>query len=432
MTLEFGIFDHLDHDGGPLDAYYDARLNLVELLDKSEFYGYHVAEHHSTPLGMAPSPSVFLAAVAARTKRIRLGPLVYALPLYHPLRLVQEICMLDQMSKGRLDIGFGRGASPIELGYFGCDPADSERIYREYLDLILTGLAEGRLNGRGEFHSFDDVPILVEPYQKPHPQLWYGVHAVASAERAARMGSYIVSLDTAEETRAFADRYREVWWETWGEDGREPLVGLGLFVVVGKNDKAALRLAERAYPVWHKSFNYLFERHGKFPVHQRPPDFAGIAAEGRAVAGSPATVEAFLREKLTVSGANYLVGQFIFGDMKEYEARRSIELFTSDVIPKLRVALDSKYKRLNRKFMLCPVCGLKLSFYPWGEDSRSPTFAICECCGAEYGYHDSLLEGIRAWRQKWIESGAVWHESKEMPENWSLEEQLNNLPDEYR
>ena len=71
---------------------------------------------------MAPSPSVFLAAVAQRTRRLRFGPLVYALPLYHPLRMIEEICMLDQMSGGRLEIGFGRGSSPIELVYYGQDP----------------------------------------------------------------------------------------------------------------------------------------------------------------------------------------------------------------------------------------------------------------------------------------------------------------------
>ena len=71
---------------------------------------------------MAPSPSVFLAAVAQRTKRLRFGPMVYCLPLYHPLRLAEEICMLDQMSGGRLDLGVGRGISPIETGYYGVDP----------------------------------------------------------------------------------------------------------------------------------------------------------------------------------------------------------------------------------------------------------------------------------------------------------------------
>src|SRR5215469_15759337 len=106
--MEFGVFDHLDRDGAPLHDYYDARLTIVEAYDRLGFYAYHVAEHHATPLGMAPSPSVFLAAVAQRTRRLRFGPLVYALPLYHPLRLIEEICMLDQMSDGRLEIGFGR------------------------------------------------------------------------------------------------------------------------------------------------------------------------------------------------------------------------------------------------------------------------------------------------------------------------------------
>src|SRR4029450_4678268 len=119
--MEFGVFDHLDRYGGPLADYYDDRLKTAEAADRAGFFAYPLAEHHSTPLGMAPSPSVFLSAVAQRTKRLRFGPLVYALPLYHPIRLIEEICMLDQMSGGRLDIGFGRGASQIEAAMYGDD-----------------------------------------------------------------------------------------------------------------------------------------------------------------------------------------------------------------------------------------------------------------------------------------------------------------------
>src|SRR3979490_1959665 len=129
--MELGVFDHLDRYDIPLNEYYEARLKLIELYDAAGFYAYHLAEHHATPLGMAPSPSVFLAAVAQRTRRLRFGPMVYALPLYHPLRLIEEICMLDQMSGGRLDIGFGRGASPIELELFGTNPAEARDIYDE-------------------------------------------------------------------------------------------------------------------------------------------------------------------------------------------------------------------------------------------------------------------------------------------------------------
>ena len=85
--MQFGVFDHMDRGAGPLDRFYADRLALAEAYDKAGFYGYHVAEHHATPLGLAPSPSVYLSAVAQRTRRLRFGPLVYTLPLYHPLRL---------------------------------------------------------------------------------------------------------------------------------------------------------------------------------------------------------------------------------------------------------------------------------------------------------------------------------------------------------
>src|SRR6201988_4831189 len=116
--LKFGVFDHLDRGHLPIATLYEERLQIIEHFERTGFHAYHLAEHHSTPLGMAPSPSVFLAAVAERTTRLRFGPLVWPMPLHHPLRLIEEICMLDQLSGGRLDIGFGRGAAPIELGYY--------------------------------------------------------------------------------------------------------------------------------------------------------------------------------------------------------------------------------------------------------------------------------------------------------------------------
>jgi alkanesulfonate monooxygenase SsuD/methylene tetrahydromethanopterin reductase-like flavin-dependent oxidoreductase (luciferase family) len=85
--LRFGLFDHLDHNGTPLAEQLEERLKLIGVFEAEGYYAYHLAEHHSTPLGMAPSPSVFLAAVAQRTRRIKFGPLVYLLPLHHPLRL---------------------------------------------------------------------------------------------------------------------------------------------------------------------------------------------------------------------------------------------------------------------------------------------------------------------------------------------------------
>ena len=86
----FGMFDWIDRGKVPINQLYAERLQLVEAADAAGFFCYHLAEHHATPLGMAPSPALFLTAAAQRTKRIRLGPLVYLLPLYHPLRLGNE------------------------------------------------------------------------------------------------------------------------------------------------------------------------------------------------------------------------------------------------------------------------------------------------------------------------------------------------------
>jgi alkanesulfonate monooxygenase SsuD/methylene tetrahydromethanopterin reductase-like flavin-dependent oxidoreductase (luciferase family) len=294
-----------------------------------------VAEHHATPLGMAASPSVFLAAVAQRTKRLRFGPMVYALPLYHPLRLIEEICMLDQMSGGRLEIGFGRGASPIELGYFGQDPAKAQSIYAEGLELVIKGMTEKTLSFAGEHFQFDNVPMAIAPFQKPHPPVWYGVHSPDAAERAARRGLHTINLDPSAETKISTDRYRAAWRETHGEAAL-PLLGLGRFIVVADTDAAALALARRAYPKWHHSFTFLHRRHGVTPTHPRPSDFDTLAARGQGFAGSPASMTTWLRAQLDATGTNYVVGQFAFGDLTPAEFTRSVELFAQHVMPALR------------------------------------------------------------------------------------------------
>ena len=333
--MKFGVFDHLDRGPGSLQQYYEHRLQIIEAYDRSGFYGYHVAEHHATPLGMAPSPSVFLSAIAQRTTRLRFGPFVWVLPLYHPLRMISEICMLDQMSGGRLEIGFGRGASPIELDYFGQNPAEAQKKYTEELDIVLKGLTQRALTHKGEYYSFDDVPICLEPLQKPHPPIWYGVHATDSARRAARRGLNIVSLDRTDETRAFVDAFLDEWRTV--QRGRPiPMIGLGRFIVVAETDAAAEALARRAYPVWNKSFNYLFVKTGTVPSIPRPPTYEAIHAEGKAIAGSPKTVAAFLNKQMAEAKCNYLVGQFAFGDQTLAETLHSIALFTDQVMPALQ------------------------------------------------------------------------------------------------
>src|SRR3989440_3742362 len=155
--MEFGVFDHLDRHDGTLADFYEDRLRITQAYDRSVFYAYHVAEHHSTPLGMAPAPSVFLAAVAQRTKVLRFGPLVYLLPLYHPLRLAEEIAMLDHLSHGRLEVGIGRGRSPIELMLYGRDAAEAQAVFDEALAVMQLAFSEERINFAGKHFNFKDV-----------------------------------------------------------------------------------------------------------------------------------------------------------------------------------------------------------------------------------------------------------------------------------
>jgi len=333
--MEFGIFDHLDRNDLPLNEFYEARLQLIEAYEQAGFYAYHVAEHHSTPIGLAPSPSVFLSAIAQRTQKIRFGPMVYALPLHHPLRLIEEICMVDQLSGGRLEIGFGRGSSPTEVSFYGQDPAKAQDIYTEARALILEGLTHKTLTFEGKFFSFKDIPMELEPLQKPHPPMWYGVHSVQAAERAARQALNMLSLDSASDTRSYNDKYREVWRQLRGQKTQTPKLGLSRFIVIAENGQEAFSAACRAYPVWHKHFYYLYYLKGDKPAHPRPAEFEKMMERGQAVAGDPDTVTNFLEREMDESASNYLVGQFAFGDLSLAESVRSVELFQKHVMPKL-------------------------------------------------------------------------------------------------
>lgn len=334
--MEFGVFDHIDRSGQPLKEFYETRLKLAEAYDRGGFYAYHVAEHHGTPLGMAPSPGIFLAAVAQRTKRLRLGPLVYILPLYNPLRLIDEIAMLDQMSGGRFELGVGRGTSPLEAAQFNSDHSISARVYAEALEVILKGLTHSTLDHEGEFYRYKNVPIELAPLQKPHPPLWIGGHSVDGAARAARMGASYVTQDTAPAMRPYADSFRSAWREAWG-DAPFPKIGLLRFIFVADTDDEARRIARRAYPVWHSAYDHLHRKHGL--VHERAEktaDFDLTFSGVRGVCGSPQTVTKMLREQAETATINYIVGQFSFGDLSEAEMLKSIELFQRRVMPALK------------------------------------------------------------------------------------------------
>ena len=334
--MKFGVFDHMDRAGGDLGRQFEDRLRLIELYERAGFHAYHLAEHHATPLGMAPSPSVFLAAVAQRTKTLRFGPLVYTLNLYHPLRLIDEICMLDQMSGGRLELGIGRGISPYEVGYYGVDPATGPERFAEALDVILNGLTHTRLTHQGRFFAFEDVPMEMAPVQRPHPPLWYGANSLESADRLARQGCNAVVGMKAEGVGQFVARYRAAWASLDRDPAAMPLIGLSRHVVVGDTDREAQSAARRAYALWYDALIHLWRAHGVgLPRQMIPAEFEAALDGGYIVAGSAATVRERLKRDNETAGINYCLCRLAFGDLSYGESARSVELFAREVMPAL-------------------------------------------------------------------------------------------------
>jgi alkanesulfonate monooxygenase SsuD/methylene tetrahydromethanopterin reductase-like flavin-dependent oxidoreductase (luciferase family) len=346
MGIAFGIFDHMERrQSVGLDQLYSERLELLALADRLGFWGYHLAEHHQAPLGVAPSQNVFLAAAAQRTERIQLCPLVYCLPFYHPLRLIDEIAMLDNLSGGRLQVGVGRGISGLEHRFWGNDPDQAARRFAEEFDILVQGLTNERLTHHGVFHDFDDIPMILSPKQKPYPPFWYP----GNLEYAARRGMNHLGGGPLRSLPAQAARYRNLWEQHRDDPDRlnphvsEPKLGAVKVVFVADSDAEAEAVARRAFKVraanWPKPG---YDEDGLTGA-ARPgfihPSFGGdfdLATKVEALlTGSPDTVRAQVRAFAEGSGMNYFVGAFQWGDLSHAEAAHSLELFATKVMPGL-------------------------------------------------------------------------------------------------
>lgn len=336
--VAFGLFDWIDRGETPLHQLYEERLQLLEAADRAGFFCYHLAEHHATPLGMAPSPALFLTAAAQRTRRIRLGPLVYLLPLYHPLRLIEEVCMLDHLSNGRLELGVGRGVSPYELRYFGVDAAEARAIFHEALAVLIAGLTQERLTFEGRYYRYHDVPMELHPLQQPYPPLWYPTHNPESIVYAARHGYNFVGLGPAAHVREHIDLYRQTLEAHRHEAGRlnghvtAPKVGILRQVVVAETDAEALAATRPGHATWYRSITKLWHAHD-----DHTPD--GLFAWDTAIQhetlvfGSPPRVREQLARLIEVSGCDYVICAFAWGILSHEQTQRSLRLFADEVMP---------------------------------------------------------------------------------------------------
>jgi alkanesulfonate monooxygenase SsuD/methylene tetrahydromethanopterin reductase-like flavin-dependent oxidoreductase (luciferase family) len=344
--MKVGLFDHVEWGDRPLATLFDERLQFAAAADEAGIYCLHVAEHHATPLNMVPVPGVYLAALARATKRMRLGPLVYLLPLYSPLRLIEEICMLDHLSYGRLEVGVGRGVSPFELKYHKIDHDQSRDIFIDAFECISAGLVTDKLTYAGKHYSYSEVPIALRPLQQPHPPFWYGSSNTTGATWAGERGMHFVSLGPTGFAKKNIDAFREALAKRGGaanpkaEFSGGAAIGVLRHIFVADTDAEAKAFAKPAMERHLAHLNWLREKHGvgaaeaRFNV-PRGATFEEGVADGSIIAGTPQTVYAEIERQTSELGINYLLTYLFLGTMALTEAMRSLHLFSAEVMPRI-------------------------------------------------------------------------------------------------
>jgi alkanesulfonate monooxygenase SsuD/methylene tetrahydromethanopterin reductase-like flavin-dependent oxidoreductase (luciferase family) len=347
--MKIGLFDHVEHGERPLTTLFDERLRFAEAADAAGFYCLHIAEHHATPLNLVPVPGVYLGAVARATKRMRLGPLVYLLPLYSPLRLIEEICMLDHLSYGRLDVGVGRGVSPYELKFHKVEHDQSREIFIDAFECLSAGLTTDSLTYKGDHYVYENVPIALRPLQQPHPPFWYASSNEIGSTWGGEHGLHFVTLGPTPFAKANVEAYKAALKKRGAPAQPKAdfpggaVIGMQRHIFVADTDAEAHRFAKPAMDAHLVHINWLREKHGVSGSSSlvsrlnvpRGANYEACLADGTAISGSPQTVRAELERQIEELGINYLLTYLFLGSMSLADALRSLSLFSSEVMPHL-------------------------------------------------------------------------------------------------
>jgi len=178
----------------PLEDVYNRSFDRIKIMDQTGYDAVWLAEHHFSGYSVCPSVHLMGAHVAAHTENLRIGTAVTLAAFYHPLRIAEEIALLDVLSGGRVNWGAGRGFDPRELANFGVEMADSTERFREAVEIVHTAWTNERLTYKGRFHQFENVDILPKPKQTPHPPMWVAASSPDSVDWAANKG-YSILMD---------------------------------------------------------------------------------------------------------------------------------------------------------------------------------------------------------------------------------------------
>ena len=346
--MKFAHMSHIWRKPGMAVAERYAQLwREIELCDQVGFdYGFCV-EHHLNPIeSLSVSPPLYISGAAARTSRMRLGAMGWVVPLYDPLRVVEEVVSLDHVTQGRLDVGLVSGAMPDQFTPYQADFQRRRELAVEGYELLKTACSQPQgFSFSGPFHQYKDVSLMMPPYQQPRPPVWFETRDPATLEYLADEGihtGYVHYVPRDE----MADLYRP-YLQRWQQAGHREKANVNYWILVYV-DETDDRAWEVAGPSWVQVYTEVAPVTGLIQNRIRRGELKGaellqhftdppyMREHGIGLIGSPETVASQLREYAREGTFNTLLGEFNYGYLTEDQVMRSIRLFGEEVIPRLR------------------------------------------------------------------------------------------------
>jgi alkanesulfonate monooxygenase SsuD/methylene tetrahydromethanopterin reductase-like flavin-dependent oxidoreductase (luciferase family) len=328
-------------------------LEQIAAADQAGFDGVWLTEHHfHRHYSHLSAPDTMMAAIAQRTSRMRIGHGVVLLPLRHPVMVAERIATLDILSDGRVDVGVGRGLSPLEYEVFGASIEDSRERVEEGLEILRRCWAPEPFSFEGRFWSFPEIDVVPKPVQQPHPPLWTAAVTPDTFPLAAERGLGVLAgpfkplFMVAEDRDRFVARCQQL-----ALDPRQLGFGMTLGVVVSDDHKRARQIAERHIRWFYEQLLRLtapvLERGGESYRYYREelatlreltggaPSLEALDAAGMVIAGHPEHAIERL-QKLAATGLDHVLCAVQAGGVPHADALRTIELMGERVIPALR------------------------------------------------------------------------------------------------
>ena len=329
-TMRYSFFSVMDHHPAGARSVADYYAQLFRAAAAAESLGYDtlfVAEHHFHEYGVVPNPAVMLAALAQKTKRIRLGPAIATLTFHNPLMVAESYAMLDLLSQGRLVLGVGSGYLKHEFAGFGVAPEEKRARFDETLMLVRRLLAGERVTHKGAFHRIDGVALNVRPVQHPTPPIYVAALAREASYHIGRQGSRLMAIPYATAaTFTEVGELQQAYRRGHSEAGHAADADDAIYTFhchVAASDEEARKNAAGPFDL------YVATR-----LYARRQTYDDVLASGLALFGSAETVARKV-SALRQMGIGHIALLMDFGLMPEELVRRSMRAFAADVMPRV-------------------------------------------------------------------------------------------------